>query len=69
MQIAYLSPDIAKFMGTAWGVINAASDVAGHATPSRLSQNYNENRWGKIMDGHPLLDKVVSEMNSLMIHA
>lgn len=69
MQIAYLSPDIAKFMGTAWGVINAASDVAGHATPSRLSQNYNENRWGKIMDGHPLLDKVVSEMNSLMVHA
>lgn len=65
---AYLSPDIAKFKDTAWGVINAASDVAGHSVPIRNTKTFEENRWNKIMDGHPLLDAVVSEVNTLMVH-
>lgn len=52
----YLAPDIAKFYGTAWGFINAASDFVTHSAPKRMTANYEENRWGKIMDGTTLLD-------------
>ena len=66
---AYNAPDISKFSGTAWGVINAASDIAGHATPVRNTATFQERRWDKIMDGHPILETVVSAVNNLMVHA
>lgn len=56
----YLAPDIAKFYGTAWGFINATSDYVTHATPKRLTANWEENRWGKIMDGSTILDQAVN---------
>jgi phage/plasmid-like protein (TIGR03299 family) len=58
--MCYMAHDIQKFMGTAWGVINAASDYVGHIAPARRTESYNENNWGKIMTGHPILDKVTS---------
>lgn len=58
--MCYLSPDILKFKNTAWGVINAAADFADHIAPSRASQNYKENNWARIMDGHYILDAVTS---------
>ena len=64
-MVAYNMPDIAKFYGTAWGVINAAADVADHSEPFRHSKEFESNRWGKIMDGHSLLDTVVIDMNKL----
>ena len=64
-QICYLAPDIAKFYGTAWGIINATSDFVGHATPARNTSTYEERRWDKIMDGHPIFDSVVSDMTTL----
>lgn len=54
------APDLAKFVGTAWGVINAAADFVGHTAPSRNTKSYAENNWNRIMDGHPLVDRVVS---------
>ena len=60
IMICMLRPDIAQFLNTKWGFINAVSDYVGHAVPARLTTNYQENNWGKIMNGHPLLDKAMS---------
>lgn len=62
--IAYFMPDIAKFQGTAWGAINAMSDMVGHNSPRRNSGTYNENRWGKIINGHPVMDQFVELVNA-----
>lgn len=53
------APDLEQFLYTKWGLINAVSDYIGHSAPVRRNDNYDENRWGKIIGGHPLLDKVV----------
>ena len=58
--ICYAAPDIAKFQGTAWGAINAMSDLVNHSLPHRNTKEYAENNWGRIMDGHPLLDAMVN---------
>lgn len=57
--VCYLRPDIAKFLGTAWGVVNAMSDMVCHSEPHRKTQNYQANNWGRIMDGHKMLDRAV----------
>ncbi len=57
--VCYAAPDIAKYVGTAWGAINAMSDLVGHSLPHRNPKEYAANNWGRIMDGHPLLDKMV----------
>lgn len=59
-MICYFAPDIAKFRGTAWGAINAASDFVSHNMPHRNTQKYAENNWGRIMDGHIFLDKMTA---------
>ncbi len=56
-MVCYYAPDIWQFRGTAWGVINAASDLATHSMPHRNTKNYAENNWGRIMDGHAIIDK------------
>lgn len=61
--VAYFMPDIAKFRDTAWGAVNAMSDVVTHATPKRKTNSFNENRWGKIMDGHVIFDRFVELVN------
>ncbi len=35
------------------------SDLVSHSTPHRNTQNYAANNWGRIMDGHALMDKMV----------
>ena len=60
IMICMLRPDIAQFLNTKWGFINAVSDYVGHSVPARLTTNYQENNWGKIMNGHPLLDKAMN---------
>lgn len=52
----YQSADISKFKGTAWGVINAVSDFAAHTQPTRLTSTFQENNWGRIIAGHPVVD-------------
>lgn len=60
---AYDMSDIKKFEDSAWKAVNAMSDVITHAAPARNTATYNENRWGKIMDGHVLLDQFASLVN------
>ncbi|MBR3561166.1 MAG: DUF932 domain-containing protein, partial [Oscillospiraceae bacterium] len=50
-MVCYYAPDIKRFRGTAWGVINAASDLATHSMPHRNTKNYAENNWSRVMDG------------------
>ena len=59
-MICYFAPDIEKFRGTAWGAINAISDLITHNMPHRNTKNYQENNWSKIMCGHVLMDKMTA---------
>lgn len=52
------APDIANYKGTAFAVMNAATDFVDHAQPMRLTQNFEENRWGQIIVGHPFVDQI-----------
>ena len=58
--VCYAAPDIAKFQGTAWGAINAMSDLVGHSLPHRQTKTYDALNWGRIMDGHSLFDQMVA---------
>lgn len=58
--VCMLRPDVAQFLGTKWGFINAISDFAGHGEPARHTKNYEANRWENIIVGHDLLDKAFS---------
>jgi len=60
----YMRPDIAQFFGTAWGVINAASDMA-HMTPQRKTETFAENNFQRVIYGAPLLDMVVKSCSKL----
>ena len=57
-MVCYFAPDIHKFRGTAWGAINAMSDLVTHNMPHRNTKNYAANNWGRIMDGHAMIDKM-----------
>ena len=59
-MVCYFAPDILKFKGTAWGALNAMSDMVSHNAPRRQTANYRENNWGRIMDGHAMMDKMAS---------
>lgn len=53
-------PDLAQFLNTKWGFVNAVSDYVGHGEPARRTKNFEENRWGNIIGGHWLFDKAVA---------
>ena len=61
--VAYFMPDILKFGESAWRAVNAMSDFVTHSTPQRNTKSFNENRWGKIMDGHAIMDQFVELVN------
>lgn len=64
-MICYYAPDILKFQNTAWGAVNAMSDMISHNAPLRKTASYRENNWGRIMDGHILMDKICEKINSM----
>ncbi len=61
--ICTLRPDVAKFLNTKWGFVNAVSDYIGHSDPARKTKNWRENRWGNIIGGHDLLDRAMAAVN------
>jgi len=63
----YNQPDIARFRGTKWGVLNAISDTVYHGEPLRKTDNYRENLWGKSMGGNPILDKAVAVLDKAAV--
>ncbi len=53
----YDAPDLKDVGNNAYRFINAVSDFATHADPLRRTANYNENLFGRTIDGNPLIDK------------
>lgn len=60
-----LAPDILKFRNTAYGAMMAITDFADHAEPVRKTESFNEKRWGQIIVGHPLVDRMLKEVKLL----
>lgn len=65
-MICYFMPDLAKFRGTGWGVVNAMADMVDHSKPRRDTGNYRENNWARIMDGHELVDRVTAKVMDMV---
>lgn len=59
-MVCYFAPDLIKFRDTAWGAYNAMSDMITHNAPLRKTENYRENNWGRLMDGHLMMDKMAA---------
>lgn len=57
MKRYYDAPDLQKVGKNAYRFVNAVSDFATHSDPLRRTANYNENLFGRTMDGNPLIDK------------
>ncbi len=53
----YDAPDLQRVGNNAYRFINAVSDFATHSEPLRRTANYNENLFGRTIDGNPLIDK------------
>ena len=53
----YNAEDIAQFKGTVYGAINAMSDLVSHKLPARETQNFYENSWNRLINGHPDFDR------------
>ena len=51
------APDLKDVGKNGYRFINAVSDFATHAQPTRKTKNYKENLFQKTMDGNPLIDK------------
>ena len=52
--------DLQNFKGTAWQIVNAASDYAYHARPMRLTETHKDNLMKSAMTGHKFLDTAYS---------
>ena len=55
----FYAPDLVDLPRNAWRVINAVSDHATHAQPLRMTKNYQENLFDKVITGHPMTDKAM----------
>lgn len=64
-QIAYFMPDISKFRNTGWGMINAMSDIITHNKPKRSSATFQENNFGRIIDGHYMMDMLYKMLQNV----
>jgi hypothetical protein len=52
-----MAPDLAQFVGTKWGFLNAVADYVDHSDPVRRTKNWEENRFSNVIAGHQLLDR------------
>ena len=64
-MVCYFMPDIDKFRGTGWGVINAMADYVSHAEPARHTASFDERRWLSLVDGDSLMNKVVTAVREV----
>lgn len=51
------APDLSGIRDTKWGLIQAASDTATHSKPLRETENYWENGFAKLLNGHDVIDR------------
>lgn len=60
------APDVIPFKNTAYGAMMAVTDYANHAIPFRDTTTYAENRWNKIITGHPFVDKMYGRVKDMV---
>ena len=58
----YNADDIAQFKGTAYGAVNAMSDLVSHKVPVRESESFYENSWNRLINGHAALDNFYAKI-------
>ena len=61
----YRCDDLGNFQNTAYGFINAVSDMAYHSTPKRMTATYRENQMLSVIKGNKLLDKALTLVDNL----
>lgn len=57
-----LAADVLPYKDTVYGKMMAVTDFANHSKPARMTSNFQENRWGKIITGHPFVDMMYSQV-------
>ena len=65
VRTAYCAEDLKQFKGTAWGIINAMADCVDHNAPRRKTENYRENNFERILDGHVFVDTIALKLEKL----
>ena len=63
----YNREDVQPFKNTLYGAILAITDYVDHATPARVTADYNANRFNKIITGHALMDNFVKVAKSVAV--
>lgn len=53
----YNAKDIAQFKGTVYGAVQAMSDYVSHRIPNRVTQNFYENNWNRLINGDMTFDR------------
>lgn len=61
----YKADDLNDFYGTAYGFVNAVSDMTYHSTPKRMTSTYRENQMLSVIKGNKLLDKALTLVDNL----
>lgn len=64
-MVCMFSPDILKFKGTAYQMVQAASDFATHVAPKRKTSTYQERNFSSILDGNVIIDTTFLKMMEL----
>jgi phage/plasmid-like protein (TIGR03299 family) len=62
---AIMMADIKKFQGTGWAVVNAVTDFVAHSEPGRVSENYADNNFHRVIQGHKLVDRAVELLKEI----
>lgn len=55
---ALTAPDIRKFQGTGWALVNATTDFLQHSEAMRMTDTFQENRFDRTIKGDPIMDEV-----------
>ena len=62
----YNVDDLGNFRGTAWGLLNAASDFTSHVRPLRLTATHQEKVMASFMNGNAVIDKTYDFINDAL---
>lgn len=61
-MVCVFAPDLLKFKGTAYQVLQAASDYATHREPGRKTTTYQERNFSSVLDGNTIIDTAFLEL-------
>lgn len=64
--ICTMAPDLKKFDGTAYQLLQAATDFSTHYKPMRTTENFKDNNLARAIDGSSVVDQTYLNMLQLM---